>query len=52
MERLQTATDGGVTVRVAALTRNEARDAFGFRLDHAGIQPVWIEVPDRERIRA
>lgn len=41
-ERAKTVTDGDVTVRVAALTRKEANEALGFRLDRAGIQPVWV----------
>lgn len=50
LQRAMTATDGGVTLRVAALTPDEARDVFGFSLEDDGIQPVWVEVRNSEQL--
>lgn len=48
--RAQSGTDGQVTVSVAALTVEEARDALGVDLAGGGIQPVWVKVTNREAI--
>ena len=50
-QRTKVATDGGVTVSVAALTPAETRDELGLRLDRHGIQPVWVKVENNEPIR-
>ena len=50
-QRVSVATDGGVKVWAAALTREETRDEFGLRLDRHGIQPVWVKVENGEQIR-
>lgn len=49
-QRAQSVTDGKVTVSVAALTEQEARDALGVDLAGAGIQPVWVKVANGEAI--
>jgi hypothetical protein len=43
-------TDGNVTVSVAALSKEEARDVLGVDLDGKGIQPVWVKVENREGV--
>ena len=48
--RLMTGIDGGVRVSVSALAPREAREAFGVPLAKKGIQPVWIEVENKDDI--
>ena len=43
-ERIQTKEDDDITVRVAVLSPDEAKQAFGTDLAKQGIQPVWLEV--------
>ncbi len=42
--RAKTKERDGVRVTVSVLTRQEARKAFGKKLDKQWIQPVWIEI--------
>lgn len=42
--RAMTMERDGVRVTVSVLTRQEARKAFGKKLDKQWIQPVWIEI--------
>jgi len=44
MARAQTEQRNGLTVTVSVLTRDEARQAFGKKMDKRLIQPVWIEI--------
>jgi len=48
--RAQSKTEGGVQVSVVALTEDEARDAMGVDLAREGIQPVWVNIENRESI--
>ena len=43
-----TRTDGGVRVATAVLSANESASAYGVPLASRSIQPVWIEVENRE----
>jgi hypothetical protein len=44
LARLEIQEKEGIKVGVAVLTRDEARQAFGKKLDDLHIQPVWIEI--------
>ena len=44
MERIETEEEGGLRVAVAALSREEAKQAFGVNLQKRGIQPIWLEI--------
>jgi len=44
MSRAETQQKDGVTVTVTVMTRKEARQAFGKKLDKNRVQPVWIEI--------
>ena len=44
LDRALTQERDGVRVTVSVLTRQEARRAFGKKLDKQRIQPVWIEI--------
>jgi hypothetical protein len=44
LDRALTQEQDGVRVTVSVLTRQEARRAFGKKLDKQRIQPVWIEI--------
>jgi len=44
LERVQSETQGGVTVTVAVPSSEEARELLGFKADRKGVQAVWIEV--------
>ena len=44
LDRATTKERDGVRVTVSVLTRQEAREAFGKKLDKQLIQPVWIEI--------
>ena len=46
--RLLTKIDGGVRVSVSALSPGEAEAAFGVPLAKKGIQPVWVEVENKD----
>ncbi len=48
--RLITKFDEGVRVSVSALSPGESRAAFGVALARKGIQPVWIEVENKDDI--
>ena len=50
MERKQTQTQGNVTVTVAVLSDKESKQLFGVALAKKGIQPVWIEIENRDTI--
>jgi hypothetical protein len=50
-KRVETATEGKVTVSVVALTPEEAEAAVGFKTAGADIQPVWLQVTNGETIR-
>jgi hypothetical protein len=47
LERVQTETQGGVTVTVAVPSPEEARELLGFKADRKGVQAVWIQVENR-----
>ena len=44
LDRALTQERDGIRVTVSVLTRQEARRAFGKKLDKLQIQPVWIEI--------
>ena len=44
LERLMTAGEDDVEVKVAALNSHESDQFFGVPLAHRGIQPVWLEI--------
>jgi hypothetical protein len=46
--RIETATDGPLTVSVSALTPNESIETYDLPLAALGIQPVWVEVENRD----
>lgn len=46
--RAATRTDGGVRVTTAALSATESEAVYGVPLAEKSIQPVWIEVENRE----
>ena len=48
LTRAGSETDGGVTVTTAALSAAEAETLFGVDLADDDIQPVWIEIENRE----
>jgi hypothetical protein len=48
LARARSETEGGVTVTTAALSADEAETVFGVELDDDDIQPVWIEIENRE----
>ena len=48
--RAQTEVQGGLTVRAAVPTRDEATAIYGVDLASKGMQPVWIEVKNDERV--
>jgi hypothetical protein len=48
--RANSRTDGGVTVSASALSADESRELYGVRLAKKGIQPVWIEVENRDDV--
>jgi hypothetical protein len=48
LARARSETEGGVTVTTAALSADEAEAVFGVELDDDDIQPVWIEIENRE----
>ncbi len=44
LDRLETAREDDVEVKVAALSSHESERFFGVPLSHRGIQPVWLEI--------
>jgi hypothetical protein len=48
--RAVTRSEGGVEVSASTLSADESRDIYGFPLAKKGIQPVWIEIENREDI--
>lgn len=48
MERAQTQTQGNVTVTVTALSDKEAKRVFGVNLAKRGVQPVWVEIENKD----
>jgi len=49
-ERAQTSTTGPLTVSAAALSAEESAAVYGVPLAGKGIQPVWVEVENRDDI--
>ena len=49
--RVQTQSDGDLTVRAAVPGPDETQRLFGVRLYERGIQPVWLEVENRGPVR-
>jgi len=45
--RAETLEDGGLRVTVSVLSRAEAEQAFGVNLQKRGIQPIWLEIENR-----
>jgi hypothetical protein len=45
--RAETLEEGGLRVTVSVLTREEAKQAFGVNLQKRGIQPIWLEIENR-----
>ncbi|MDD5216515.1 MAG: LssY C-terminal domain-containing protein [Candidatus Omnitrophica bacterium] len=50
MERAQTQTDGQVRVTAAVLSDKESKKIFGVAVAKKGIQPVWLEIENKEAI--
>ena len=50
LERAQSKTLGGVRVFVAALSTEESKAAFGVPLADRRLQPVWVEIENREDV--
>ena len=49
-ERAQSSTAGPLTVSVAALSAEESAAVYGVPLAEKGIQPVWVEVENRDQV--
>ena len=50
-ERIETKTQGGVSVAIAVPTRDESREIYGVDLAKREMQPVWIQVTnDRDSL--
>ena len=47
-ERVETRTDGPVTVSVGVLSTEEARAAFGVDMHKKGIEPVWLRIENND----
>lgn len=47
LDRVHVDSDENVRVRVAVLSADESKRAFGVPLARKGIQPVWVEVENR-----
>ena len=50
MERKQTRTKDNVTVTVAVLSDKESKKLFGVALAKKGVQPIWLEIENRDTI--
>jgi hypothetical protein len=48
LERSQTKSEGNIRVTAAVLSAEETEQVFGFALYKKGIQPVWLQVENRE----
>ncbi len=48
--RAITRTDGNLYVSTSVLSEDESRDVYGVPLAKKGIQPVWIQVENREAV--
>ena len=48
LERVQTQSQGGVEVSTSVLSRDEAEELFGVDLAFKQIQPVWVDVKNRD----
>lgn len=49
MARAQTQTKDGVSVTLTVLSSKEAKKFFGTSLSKRGVQPVWLEIENREK---
>jgi len=49
LQRAEAQERDGIRVTVSVLTRDEARSAFGKKLDKQLIQPIWIEIENSTR---
>ncbi|HOW88413.1 MAG TPA: LssY C-terminal domain-containing protein [Candidatus Omnitrophota bacterium] len=50
MERAQTQTDENVSATVTVLSDKEAKRVFGVNLAKKGVQPVWVEIQNKDTI--
>ena len=50
-DRIQTKTEGDVTVSVAVLTDEEARALYDVKVYKKKMQPVWVSVENRKDVR-
>ena len=48
LDRAQTQTQGNIWVTAAVLSAGETEQVFGFPLYKKGIQPVWLQVENKE----
>jgi hypothetical protein len=48
-DRAQTQHDGGIRVTAAVLSAAESKEVFGLNLYKKGIQPVWLEIENKEK---
>ena len=49
MDRAQTQTQDNVTVTLTVLSNKEAKKFFGTSLSKRGVQPVWLEIENRDK---
>ncbi len=49
-ERSQTRVEGDVRVTAAVLSAEETEAVFGFALYKKGIQPIWLEIENKDGI--
>jgi hypothetical protein len=47
-ERSQTQVDGSLRVTAAVLSADETKAVFGFALYKKGIQPIWLEIENKD----
>ena len=47
-ERSQTQVDGNLRVTAAVLSADETKAVFGFALYKKGIQPIWLEIENKD----
>ncbi|MBT8369062.1 MAG: LssY C-terminal domain-containing protein, partial [Deltaproteobacteria bacterium] len=47
-ERAQTQVEGNVRVTAAVLSADETKDVFGVALYKKGIQPIWLEIENKD----
>jgi len=48
-KRIETKSDGGVSVSVSVLNADESRKLFDVPLADQGIQPVWLEITNHDK---